>query len=103
MPLLYLTTGSGTNNAGANANTLSTYYLKDASFLRIKNIQVGYNLPEAMAKHVAMSSLRVYFAGDNLATFSKFPGLDPERVASNTRFVVHPQNQVFSFGVKAVF
>jgi hypothetical protein len=50
-----------------------------------------------------MSSLRVYFAGDNLATFTKFPGLDPERVASNTRFVVHPQNQVFSFGVKAVF
>jgi TonB-linked SusC/RagA family outer membrane protein len=103
MPLLYLTNGTGTNNAGANASTLSTYYLKDASFLRIKNIQVGYNLPAAIAKHVAMSSLRIYFAGDNIVTFSKFPGLDPERVASNTRFVVHPQNQVFSFGVKAVF
>ena len=50
-----------------------------------------------------MTSLRIYFAGDNLATFTKFPGLDPERVATNTRFVVHPQNQVFSFGVKAVF
>ena len=103
MPLLYLTNGTGTNNAGSNASTLSTYYLKDASFLRIKNIQLGYNLPEGLAKHVAMSSLRVYFAGDNLATFTKFKGLDPERVASNTRFVVHPQNQVFSFGVKAVF
>jgi TonB-linked SusC/RagA family outer membrane protein len=103
MPLIYLRTGSGANNAGNNANTLSTYYLKDASFLRIKNIQVGYNLPERLAKFVAMSSLRVYFAGDNLATFSRFKGLDPERVASNIYFVAHPQNQVFSFGVKAVF
>ncbi len=58
-----------------------------------------------MARHVAMSSLRVYFAGDNLVTFTKFPGLDPERAlgAGNVRFVVHPQDQVFSFGVKAVF
>lgn len=103
MPLIYLRTGSGVNNAANNANTLSTYYLKDASFMRIKNVQVGYNLPQRMAKFVAMSSLRVYFAGDNLATFSKFKGLDPERVASNIYFVAHPQNQVFSFGVKAVF
>ncbi|MBS1565062.1 MAG: TonB-dependent receptor [Bacteroidetes bacterium] len=103
MPLLYLTNGTGNNYAGNNASTLSTYYLKDASFLRIKNIQVGYNLPVKWAKKVFMSSLRLYFAGDNLATFTSFQGLDPERVASNTRFVVHPQNQVFSFGAKAVF
>lgn len=100
MPLLYIT-GQGT--ASANISTPSTWYLKDASFLRIKNVQIGYTLPEPIVKRLAMSSLRVYFAGDNLATFTKFPGLDPERVASNTRFVVHPQNQVFSFGVKAVF
>ncbi|HEY4148367.1 MAG TPA: TonB-dependent receptor [Chitinophagaceae bacterium] len=103
MPLLYLTTGSGANNASSNASTLSTYYLENASFLRIKNIQFGYNLPGKWAKRVAMSSLRLYFAGDNLVTFTKFPGLDPERVASNTRFVVHPQDQVYSFGIKAVF
>ena len=103
MPLLYLTTGTGSNNASKNISTFSTYYLKDASFLRIKNVQVGYNLPTGIAKHIAMSSLRIYFAGDNLVTFSKFPGLDPERVASNPRFVIHPQNKVLSFGVKAVF
>lgn len=103
LPLLYLTTGTGANNASKNTSTFSTYYLKDASFLRIKNVQLGYTLPAAIAKHIAMSSLRVYFAGDNLVTFSKFPGLDPERVASNPRFVIHPQNKVFSFGVKAIF
>ncbi|GGB11526.1 SusC/RagA family TonB-linked outer membrane protein [Puia dinghuensis] len=101
-PLIYIT---GQGNASANITTPSTYYLKDASFLRIKNVQLGYTLPAAMAKHVAMSSLRVYFAADNLVTFTKFPGLDPERAEGNgnVRFVVHPQNQVFSFGVKAVF
>jgi TonB-linked SusC/RagA family outer membrane protein len=102
MPLIYIT---GQGNASNNIGTASTYYLKDASFLRIKNVQFGYTFPTAIVKHLAMSSLRIYFAGDNLLTFTKFPGLDPERALGNgnVRFVVHPQNQVFSFGVKAVF
>ena len=102
MPLIYIT---GQGNADKNIGTASTYYLKDGSFLRIKNLQVGYTLPTGIAKHIAMSSLRIYAAGDNLATFSKFKGLDPERVPSNsnTRYAVHPQNKVISFGVKAVF
>jgi len=100
MPLIYIT---GQGPASTNASTPSTWYLKDASFLRVKNIQLGYTVPASVTKRLAMTSLRVYFAGDNLVTFTKFPGLDPERVATNTRFVVHPQNQVFSFGVKAVF
>jgi len=102
MPLIYIT---GQGNASSNISTASTYYLKDASFLRIKNVQFGYTFPTAIVKHLAMSSLRIYFAGDNLLTFTKFPGLDPERALGNgnVRFVVHPQNQVFSFGVKAVF
>lgn len=102
MPLIYIT---GQGNASSNIGTASTYYLKDASFLRIKNLQLGYTLPSGLAHRIAMNSLRVYFAGDNLYTFTKFKGLDPERAEGdgNVRFVVHPQNQVFSFGVKAVF
>jgi TonB-linked SusC/RagA family outer membrane protein len=100
LPMIYLT---GTGNISNNASTNSTYYLKDASFLRIKNVQVGYNLPAKYAKRLAMSSLRVYFAADNLATFSKFPGLDPERIVTNTRYVTHPQNRVLSFGARVMF
>ncbi|WP_431217873.1 SusC/RagA family TonB-linked outer membrane protein [Puia sp. P3] len=102
MPLIYIT---GQGNASSNIGTASTYYLKDASFLRIKNVQLGYTLPKSVVKHLAMNSLRIYFAGDNLVTFTKFKGLDPERALGNgnVRFVVHPQNRVFSFGVKAVF
>ncbi|GGA89461.1 SusC/RagA family TonB-linked outer membrane protein [Puia dinghuensis] len=100
LPLLYIT---GTGNVSSNISTPSTYYLKDASFLRIKNVQLGYNLPSRMARRAAMSALRLYFAADNLLTFTKFPGLDPERVVTNGRYVAHPQNKVFSFGVRAVF
>jgi TonB-linked SusC/RagA family outer membrane protein len=102
LPLIYILVQG---NASSNINTPSTYYLRDASFLRLKSIQLGYTLPVALAGRVAMSSLRVYFAGDNLYTFTKFPGLDPERAveSGNVRFVVHPQNQVFTFGVKATF
>lgn len=100
LPLVYIT---GQGNASSNIGTASTFYLKDASFLRIKNVQLGYNIPASITRHLAMSSLRIYFAGDNLATFTKFKGLDPERAVGNTRFVVHPQNKVFSFGIKAVF
>ena len=100
--MIYIT---GQGNISSNVNTPSTYYLQSASFLRIKNVQMGYNLPAGFARRIAMSALRIYFAGDNLLTLTPFKGLDPERVASssNTRFAVHPQNQVFSFGVKAVF
>ncbi|TDX02341.1 SusC/RagA family TonB-linked outer membrane protein [Dinghuibacter silviterrae] len=102
MPLIYIL---GQGNASSNINTPSTYYLKDASFFRIKSVQLGYTLPAFLARHVAMNALRVYFTGDNLYTFTKFPGLDPERAveSGNVRFVVHPQNQVFTFGVKATF
>lgn len=100
LPMVYIL---GQGNISSNANTASTYYLKDASFLRLKNVQLGYNLPKRFAKYVFMSGLRVYFAGDNLHTFTSFPGLDPERVASNTRYVSHPQNRVYSFGVRATF
>ncbi|MFS2186740.1 SusC/RagA family TonB-linked outer membrane protein [Mucilaginibacter sp. Mucisp84] len=100
MPMVYVL---GQGNISSNANTASTYYLRDASFLRLKNVQLGYNLPKDWVKHLFMSGLRIYFAGDNLVTFTKFPGLDPERIVSNTRYVTHPQNQVYSFGVRATF
>lgn len=102
MPLVFIL---GQGNISSNANTGSTYYLRDASFLRLKNVQLGYNLPKSLANHLYMSGLRIYFVGDNLHTFTSFPGLDPERVASssNTRFAVHPQNRVYSFGIRATF
>ncbi|WP_316831749.1 TonB-dependent receptor [Pedobacter aquatilis] len=100
MPKIYLT-GSGAVNS--NVSTVSTYYLRDASFLKIKNIQLGYTLPAQWLKPVGISNLRVYFSGENLFIFTDYPGLDPERVPNNTRFLTHPQNKVYNFGARVTF
>jgi hypothetical protein len=67
MPRIYIADGYP-----AVQNYASTFYLKDASFVRLKNIQVGYNVPKVILDKVKLQSLRVYFAGDNLLTISKF-------------------------------
>jgi hypothetical protein len=80
----------------------STYLLKDNSYVRLKTLQIGYTMPSKWIKQLGMSKLRVYFAGDNLLTFTKYPGLDPERAGSGT-FVSYPQNKVISFGLNVNF
>lgn len=79
----------------------STYYLKEASFMRIKNISVGYNLPKNLINNV-IRGMRIYFTADNVATFSKFPGLDPERAGSGN-YVTYPQLRTFTFGASLQF
>ncbi|GAA0531770.1 SusC/RagA family TonB-linked outer membrane protein [Chitinophaga japonensis] len=56
----------------------STYYLEDGSYLRIKNIQLSYNLPESLLKRWGIERVRVYVQGQNLFTFTSYTGLDPE-------------------------
>jgi len=61
----------------------STYYLEDGSYTRIKNIQLGYNLPQKWLKKVGCSKALIYIQGQNLFTFTKYTGLDPEINARN--------------------
>jgi hypothetical protein len=62
----------------ANFSTLSDFYVEDASYLRIKNIEIGYTLPAMATNAVNIESIRIYGAVKNLATFTKYSGLDPE-------------------------
>lgn len=80
----------------------SSWYLQDGSYLRLKNLTVGYTLPNTLTERASISQLRVYFSGDNLLTRTKYPGLDPERGSSGT-FVNYPQNKIYSFGVNVTF
>lgn len=80
----------------------STYFLKDASFLRMKNLQLGYTLPARLTSKAAMKSLRVYFAADNVFTISDYPGLDPER-GGDGLYVTYPQIRTFTFGASVQF
>ncbi|GAA4394491.1 TonB-dependent receptor [Nibrella viscosa] len=63
----------------ANARTIeSSRFLHDGSFIRLKNVQVGYSLPSALAKKAFLRTARITLTGQNLLTFTKFRGWDPE-------------------------
>lgn len=77
-------TGEGTSNSvprvtpGATANNLfSSYFVEDASYFRIQNIQLGYSLPKELLEKVRINKVRIYGAVNNLYTFTKYKGYDP--------------------------
>jgi len=61
-----------------NSNQESSRYLEDASFIRLRNVTLGYQLAESIAKKVKVKGLGIYVSGDNLWTGTKFSGQDPE-------------------------
>lgn len=75
------------------------FWLYNTSFLRIKNVEIGYNLP-AINK-LALKGARVYVSAFNLATFSKVKDFDPEGQSESAQF--YPQQQIFNVGVNLKF
>lgn len=96
-PRLYYSDLGGSKNNRANS-----YMLQNASYFRLKNLTFGYTLPKSITEKVKMSRVRVYFSGDNLLTFTKYYGLDPER-EDDGRAAVYPQNRICSFGLNVEF
>ena len=83
----------------------SSFWLQDASYLRLKNLILGYSLPSQFLDRIKLKNLRVYFSGDNLLTFTKFIG-DPERVIQDNtsgRFAIYPQANLYTIGVNVTF
>lgn len=104
-----------TNGYAPDDNSASTYFLQDASFLRLKNIRLSYQLPARQIKKLFLSDASIFISGDNLLTFTKFPG-DPERLqtgplsqsapgayGSTTRFAQYPQIRLFTTGLNISF
>ena len=65
-------------NGNNDAHMLSTRYLENGSYFRLKNVTLSYDFPQAWMKKAKMQGLKVYVSGDNLWTASKFSGMDPE-------------------------
>jgi TonB-linked SusC/RagA family outer membrane protein len=84
---------------GANPNNYqnSTYWLRDASFIRLKNAEIGYTLPRQWTSKLRMDYMRFYISGTNLLTFSKFKLWDPEKNDGQGRG--YPPNRVCNFGL----
>jgi TonB-linked SusC/RagA family outer membrane protein len=78
-------TGPGSTNTdprlttGANHNNVfSNYYVEDASYLRLRNVQLGYTFPSSLSKHIGATRVRIYVAANNLFTLTKYRGFDPD-------------------------
>ncbi|WP_233208021.1 hypothetical protein [Siphonobacter sp. BAB-5405] len=97
-----LVTGSGGNNQAE-----STFWLDNFGYLRLKNIQAGYNIPSKYTTRIGVSRVRVYLTAENLLTFSKYRGVDPEK--STTQSGADNQDDPFpllksySFGLNLSF
>jgi hypothetical protein len=59
-------------------NVISDFYIEDGSFVRLKNVQLGYTLPRSIVERIGATRLRVYVAANNLLTFTKYKGFDPD-------------------------
>ncbi len=83
---------------GGNANREeTTFWLDDLSYLRLKNVQFGYNVPKAWVNKVRLSNVRLFVSSENLATITSFRGLDPEKAGN--RSDAYPLNKSYSFGI----
>ena len=85
----------------------SDLYIHDGSYLRLKNIELGYTLPEYLTKKAFISRLRLFVAAENLLTFTKYWGFDPEISSAATScgvdFGVYPQPRVLRLGFNLTF
>jgi TonB-linked SusC/RagA family outer membrane protein len=87
---------------GASKNQqVQTRYLQDASYIRLKNLQIGYTIPSSITKKVKINSLRIYLSGENLWTGTKCTKIfDPETIDGRSDgAVVYPLNKVISAGL----
>ena len=111
-------TGEGTTNKyprfvfdSANENyRVSDLWVEDASFLRARNIQLGYTLPQKITRMAAISRLRFFVQAENAFTLTKYTGCDPEVTGGNGFGTevgidrgVYPQSRTFTFGVNVNF
>ncbi|ELR70565.1 TonB-dependent receptor [Fulvivirga imtechensis AK7] len=108
-------TGPGSTNehprlttAANNNAVISDYYVEDGSFVRLKNVQLGYTLPQQLVEKIGATRFRIYVAANNLYTLTKYMGYDPDfssgdPVASGIDYGFYPQPRTYMVGVNLTF
>ncbi|MCE7070851.1 TonB-dependent receptor [Dyadobacter sp. CY327] len=79
----------------------STFWLQDATFLRLKSLELGYDIPSAILSKVKINNLRIYLNGSNLFTWDKLKYFDPEGSSETGGF--YPQQKIFNLGLNLSF
>ena len=97
---------------GGNGTQHSTRYLQDSDFIRLRNITLGYTIPNHITKKYFIERFRVYFAGFNLLTFTDYDGYDPEstndtnansNIQVGTSFYSAPAAKTYTLGLNIDF
>jgi len=88
-----------------NLTTSSSYFVQNGSYMRVKNVVIGYTLPEKLMKKSGFTHCRVYLSAQNLFTITKYIGMDPEIAGgSNVDRVLdagmYPQSKTYTIGVQ---
>ncbi|QCX38282.1 TonB-dependent receptor [Aureibaculum algae] len=94
-----------TNDTNLNFSNPSDFYLEDGDYLRFKTIQLGYTLPNSIIDKVGLSKVRLYITGENLFTFTKYSGFDPE-IGGNVLGIdrgYYPQAKTGMLGINVQF
>lgn len=94
-------------NAGLNTN-VSSHFVENGSYMRLKNAQLGYNFPEAWLRAAHIPQLRFYVAAQNLFTVTKYTGLDPEMGSTDGKLMgidqgYYPQTRTLMLGLNVKF
>ena len=97
-----LTTGATRNNV------FSDFYVEDGSFVRLRNVQLGYTIPSAISQKIGIQSMRFYVAANNLVTLTNYMGFDPDVGSGNPLFAgvdggIYPQARTIMGGVNFKF
>ncbi len=82
-------------------NQANTYWLRSTDYVRLKNIEIGYNAPKSVNRYLGIQGLRVYFSGSNLLTLDKLKVFDPESDSNSGQ--IYPLNKVVNVGVSLTF
>ena len=93
---------SGTNR---ELTAVNDRYMQNIRYCRLKNLTIGYTLPKKWTRKVLIDNLRVYFTGENLATWSPIRSdyIDPEMAAMNDEMRTYPWQKTYMFGVDVTF
>ena len=79
----------------------NTYWLQSTDYLRLKNIELGYNLPQQLADKVGINNFRLYVSAYNLVTWTGMESFDPEAVNSIGQY--YPQSKIINLGARINF
>jgi TonB-linked SusC/RagA family outer membrane protein len=96
------------NDPNKNMSNPSSWYIEDGSFFRIKNVELGYTIPKKWSDKVGMSRFRIYISGQNLLTFTKYTGFDPEfgigsALSAGVDGGSYPQSKIYMMGLQIEF